>query len=36
MSKCITCKQKKDEFSQEWEYAQCQTCSMKEGEGEDE
>jgi len=28
MSKCITCKQDKDKFSQEWAYAQCQQCSM--------
>jgi len=30
MSKCVTCKQDKDKFSEEWEYAQCQECSMKE------
>ena len=32
MSKCITCNQTKDKFSQDWDYQQCQTCSMK---GED-
>ena len=27
-SKCITCKKTKDRFSMEWEYQQCQACSM--------
>lgn len=27
---CVTCGEEKDSFSKEWEYAQCQTCSMKE------
>jgi hypothetical protein len=31
---CSTCGKDKDQFSKEWEYAQCQTCSMIEGEGE--
>ena len=31
MSKCVTCKQDKDKFSMEWEYQQCQACSMKGG-----
>jgi hypothetical protein len=34
MSKCITCNQKKDRFSREWEYQQCQTCSMKGDDNE--
>jgi hypothetical protein len=34
MSKCITCKKTKDRFSREWEYQQCQACSMQEVEGE--
>ena len=34
MNKCITCKQEKDRFSREWEYQQCQACSMKGGENE--
>ena len=34
MNKCITCKQQKDTFSQEWEYQQCQSCSMKGVESE--
>lgn len=34
MSKCVTCNQDKDKFSQDWEYQQCQSCSMKEGENE--
>jgi DNA-directed RNA polymerase subunit RPC12/RpoP len=28
--KCVTCNQEKDSFSKEWEYSQCQSCSMKE------
>jgi hypothetical protein len=28
VSKCITCEQPKDNFSQEWDYQQCQSCSM--------
>jgi len=27
MSKCVTCEQPKDNFSQEWDYQQCQSCS---------
>ncbi len=27
MSKCATCEQPKDNFSQEWDYQQCQSCS---------
>ena len=34
MSKCITCKKTKDRFSREWEYQQCQACSMKGDESE--
>jgi hypothetical protein len=26
--KCVTCNAKKDKFSQEWDYKQCQACSM--------
>ena len=33
---CSTCGKDKDQFSKEWEYAQCQTCSMVEGEGKSE
>jgi len=33
---CSTCGKDKDSFSKEWEYAQCQICSMVEGEGERE
>ena len=28
MSKCVTCKQDKDKWSDENEYAQCEVCSM--------
>ena len=28
VSKCITCEQPKDNFSQEWDYQQCQPCSI--------
>ena len=28
--KCVTCHQEKDSFSKEWEYSQCQSCSIKE------
>ncbi len=28
MSKCVTCKQEKDKWSDENEYAQCEVCSM--------
>ena len=28
VSKCVTCEQPKDNFSQEWDYQQCQSCSM--------
>jgi hypothetical protein len=31
--KCITCNAKKDEFSQEWDYKQCQACSMMSERG---
>ena len=27
---CITCGNKKDKFSLEWEYAECESCSMIE------
>lgn len=27
---CVCCGKEKDSFSKEWEYAQCQECSMKE------
>ena len=27
--KCITCNKDKDEFSKNWEYQECQSCSMK-------
>jgi len=27
---CIICKNPKDTFSTEWEYQQCQQCSIKE------
>ena len=30
MSSCITCKNKKDSFSIEWDYAQCETCATEE------
>ena len=29
---CSTCGKEKDQFSKEWEYSQCESCSMKEGE----
>ena len=29
---CSTCGKDKDLFSKEWEYAQCQICSMVGGE----
>jgi hypothetical protein len=32
--RCSTCHKVKDKFSKEWEYAQCESCSMQEGEGE--
>jgi DNA-directed RNA polymerase subunit RPC12/RpoP len=33
MSKvCIDCGKDKDKFSREWDYAQCQACSMQGGE----
>jgi hypothetical protein len=28
VSKCVTCKQPKDKFSQDWDYQQCQSCSI--------
>jgi len=31
---CSTCGKEKDQFSKEWEYSQCESCSMKEGEDE--
>lgn len=31
---CSSCGKAKDQFSKEWEYAQCETCSMEEGEEE--
>ena len=30
MNKCITCKKEKDLFSKEWDYAQCEPCSIDE------
>lgn len=27
---CATCGREKDSFSKEWEYSQCEICSMKE------
>ena len=32
---CSTCGKEKDQFSREWEYSQCESCSMKEGEGDE-
>lgn len=29
-NKCVICKQDKDKFSQEWDYAQCEPCSISE------
>jgi hypothetical protein len=28
MNECITCKKEKDNFSIEWDYDQCETCSI--------
>ena len=28
--RCSTCHKVKDQFSKEWEYAQCETCSMED------
>ena len=31
---CSTCRKEKDQFSTEWDYSQCESCSMKEGDDE--
>ena len=30
MTKCIDCKQDKDTFSEEWDYKQCEPCSINQ------